>query len=467
MQSFRLRALVIAAALLIVSGAAGAQLMPPAPPLPPPATDPQIQQIVSRISAARLREIDLRLVAFGTRSTFSEAAGPKRGIFAARDWVASQFRDIAKRSKGRMTVALDTYLQKADGRRIPRDVEISSVIATLHGDEPGTRTYVMSSHLDSRNSNNDDGVKDAPGADDNGSGTSAVLEAARALAETPVHATVIFATFDSEEQGLLGSAHFAKSLKDAGIDVEGDLNNDIVGASRGKDGVAHPNDLRIFSEALPLGSVVATVNSTGSDNDSPSRELARFAKDNGDLYAAPLEGHLIFRLDRFLRGGDHSSFNAQGFAALRFTEPVEDWDHQHQDVRVENGLQYGDLPQYMDFDFLAKVAQYNVANMAALALGPGLPKDAKLLNRDLTQDSTLQWTAVPGAAAYEIVRRLTTEPTWTHAHNVGNVTTATEIGLSKDNWLFGVRAVDAQGHRGVVAFPTPLRPSPAPSATPR
>jgi hypothetical protein len=466
MQSFRLPALALIAALVVAAVPAGAQLMPGAPALPPPAPDPVIAQIVSRISAERLKATDLKLVSFGTRSTFSEGAGPNRGIFAARDWMVSQFREIAKRSRGRMTVAVDSYLQPK-ANRIPRDVEISSVIATLKGDEPGSRTYVMSSHLDSRNSDNDDGTRDAPGADDNGSGSSAVLEAARVLADAPnLHATIIFATYDSEEQGLYGSQHHARTLKAAEIDVEGDLNNDIIGASKGIDGVSHATDLRIFSQAIPLDGTVATINSLGSESDSPSRELARFAKENGDLYAAPLVGNLVFRTDRFLRGGDHSSFNAQGFPALRFTEPVEDWNHQHQDVRVEKGIQFGDLPQYMDFDFLAKVTQYNVANLAALAMGPGAPKDATVLNRDLTQDTSLTWTAVRGAVSYEIVRRLTTEPTWTHVENAGNVTAYTVKGISKDNWLFGVRAVNAAGRHGVASYPIPPPARPAPAATP-
>jgi hypothetical protein len=418
--------------------------------------DPQIAAIVARISPDRLKADDARLVAFGTRSTFSENLGDKRGVFAARAWIADQFNEIAKTSGGRMTVAFDGYVQKADGKRIPRDVEISSVIATLKGDEPGGRTYVISSHYDSRNSDNADATQDAPGADDNGSGTSAVIEAARALAAVPVHATVIFATYDSEEQGLFGSAHHAQSLKSAGADVQGDLNNDIIGASVGDSGEKNPDLVRIFSEALPAGADPAKVNLLGNENDSPSRELARFAEETGDRYVQGFHGDLIFRADRFLRGGDHESFNAVGYPAIRFVEPVETFAHQHQTPRTENGVEYGDFAKYMDFDYLARVTRYNVAVLASLALGPSRPASAFILTKDLTNKTSLSWAAVPSAVSYEVVRRKTTDAVWTGVTDAGAGTSIT-VPFSKDNWLFGVRAVDAQGHRGVVAFPTPQR----------
>ncbi len=439
------------AAILVLLGA-----LPARAELPAPSLDPTIVSALARVSPAQLRATDERLVAFGTRSTFSEDAGPKRGVFAARAYLVDRFRKIARASGGRMTVSLDTYTQTADPKkRVPRDVVISSVIATLKGDDPSGRTYVMSSHYDSRNSNNDDGVHDAPGADDNGSATAAVVEAARVLANVPLHATVVFACFDSEEQGLFGSAHYAKSLKDAHVDVAGDLNNDIVGASVGDDGVKRDDVVRIFSEALPPGTDPARVNVIGGENDSPSRELARFAKEVGDAYPTGLHGTLIYRADRFLRGGDHESFNAQGFAAIRFVEPVENFNHQHQDVRVENGVQYGDLLQYVDFDYLAKVTRYNIAALATLALAPAAPK-VIVETKQLANDTTLTWERVPRAVRYEVLRRSTTDPLWTSADDAGDVTRVT-LKFSKDTWLFGVRSVDAQGHRSPAGYPTPVR----------
>jgi Peptidase family M28 len=444
-----MREVVTAALVTLIAAAAAAAA-------PRPAPDPAIAAATAKVSAERLKATDTRLVAFGTRSTFSEKSGDKRGVFAARSWIADQFREIAKASHGRMTVAYDSYVQKADGKRIARDVEISSVIATLKGDEPGGRTYVMSSHYDSRNSDNADSTLDAPGADDNGSGTSAVLEAARVMADLPTHATVIFATYDSEEQGLFGSAHHAATLKAAGVDVQGDLNNDIVGASVGDQGEKNPGTVRIFSEAIAVGADPAKVNAIGNENDSPSRELARYAQEVGDRYQTDFRGELVFRADRFLRGGDHESFNAAGFPAIRFTEPVETFAHQHQTVRTENGVEYGDLQKFMDFDYLARVTRYNVSVLASLALGPGRTDSAWVLTKALDNKTQLTWKPVPGAASYEVVRRKTTDAVWTDATDVGNVTAAT-LPYSKDNWLFAVRAVDAQGHRGVPAFPLPVR----------
>jgi hypothetical protein len=313
----------------------------------------------------------------------------------------------------------------------------------------------MSSHYDSRNSDNDDGLADAPGADDNGSAVSAVLEAARVLAPVPLHATVVFACFDAEEQGLFGSAHFAKTLADQHVDVAGDLNNDIIGASVGDDGVRRAGTVRIFSEALPPGTNPARINVVGGENDSPSRELARYAKETGDAYPTGVRGVLIYRADRFLRGGDQESFNAQNVAAIRFVEPVETFAHQHQNVRVENGVQYGDLLQYVDFAYLASVTRYNVATLASLALAPAAPK-VSVITRELTNATTLTWSPVPRAVRYEVTRRATTDPTWTDVSDAGEGTSVT-VPFSKDDWIFGVRSVDAQGHHSVAAYPTPVR----------
>ena len=419
------------------------------------APDAAVAAMVARVSAARIRSTDEHLVGFGTRNLFSETLqDPKRGVYAARDWLAAQFREIANESGGRMTVSLDTYVQ-AKTPETPRAVEVSSVIATLRGDDPARGTYLMTSHYDSRNSDGNDALKDAPGADDNGSAASAVVEAARVMAGTHFRGTVVFACFDGEEQGLFGSAHFAQALKAAGTNVVADLNNDIIGASAGHDGEQAPDEVRLFSEALPAGADPRRIDALGMENDSPARELARFAKATGEAYVPAMHVSLVYRSDRFLRGGDQQSFAAQDFPAVRFVEAHENFDHQHQDVRVDNGIQYGDLLQYVDFDYLARVTQLNVAALATLALAPAAP--APLLEaKKLGYDSTLDWAPVDGAASYVIVWRRTDESTWTHEQNVGNVTTAT-VPLSKDDWLFGVRSVGANGDASVVAFPTPAR----------
>ena len=446
-----LRRTFVVALVALAATAAGAQEDAP----PSPTIDPHIAALLASVSAGRLRANDERLVAFGTRNLFSETLHSRtRGVYAARNWIADRFRAIARDSGGRMTVAFDTYLQ-AKTDRTPRAAEVSSVIATLRGGDPSRAIYVMSSHYDSRNSDGNDATRDAPGADDNGSATVAVLEAARAMATTHFAGTIVFACFDGEEQGLFGSDHYANVLRASGTRVAANFNNDIIGASVGHDGEQNPNDVRLFSEALPASATPRLVNALGTENDSPARELARFAKETGEAYEPAMHVDLIYRSDRFLRGGDQQSFAAQGFPAIRYVEPHENFDHQHQTVRVENGVQYGDLVRYVDFAYLARVTQLNIAALATLALAPAAP--APLLTaRELAYTSTLVWNRMPGATAYELVWRRTYEPTWTHAKSVGDVTTAT-LPLSKDDWLFGVRSVDAAGHRSPVAFPTPVR----------
>ena len=421
----------------------------------PAAVDPAVSAILANVSAAELRATDVRLVGFGTRNLFSETSSTTtRGVYAARAYLADRFRAIARTSGGRMTVAYDTYVQPKTPD-IPRAVEVSSVIATLRGDDPARGIYVISSHYDSRDSDGNDPTRDAPGADDNGSGTSAVVEAARVMAAAHFRGTIVFACFDGEEQGLFGSDHFAKTLAARGVAVGANLNNDIIGASVGHGGESEPNVVRIFSEALPAGSVPRRIDVLGTENDSPSRELARFAARLGTAYVPAMQPALVFRADRFLRGGDQESFASQGFPAIRYVEPNENFDHQHQDVRVENGVTYGDELAYVDFSYLARVTQLNVAALATLALAPPRPI-VRMLTKTLGYDTTLTWAPIPGASRYEVVWRTTTDATWTNARDVGSQTSAT-LPLSKDDYLFGVRAIDAAGHESDAGFPTPLR----------
>jgi hypothetical protein len=445
-------AFALSAACVLLPAATGAQIVP-AIPLPP--TDPAIVSMVAAVSAQRLRANDTKLVGFFTRNDFSETTSTAtRGVFAARNWIRNRFEQIAKASGGRMTVRFDTFVQPKTPRT-PRAVTESSVIATLRGDQPGP-VYVMSSHYDDCNGDCTNATRKAPGADDNGSGTSAVLEAARVMAPHHFRGTIVFACFDGEELGLWGSKHYADELHAKGVRVAADLNDDIIGNSTGGNGRHEPGVVRVFSEALPAGAVPADVNLVGSENDSPSRELARFAGIIVPEYVPSMDVREIWRADRFLRGGDQESFQADGYPAIRFTEANENFAHQHQNVRVENGVQYGDLLRFIDFDYMANVTRSNVALLASLALGPQSPPDAQLVLQHLGYTSTLRWKPAQGATAYEIVWRATTAPDWQFAKNVGNVTEAT-VPVSYDDDVLGVRAVNAEGLRSVVSYPSPVR----------
>jgi Zn-dependent M28 family amino/carboxypeptidase len=336
---------------------------------------------------------------------------------------------------------------------------ITNVIATLHGDSDPNRVYVVSGHYDSRVTDVMNATSDAPGADDDGSGVATVLEMARLMATRHSEATIMFAAVAGEEQGLYGSAHFAEVVKAAGLDVQGMFTNDIVGSSTADDGTRDRHTVRLFAEGVPTSETpeqAAIRQAVGGENDSPSRQLARFVTNVADNEATDMDVRVIYRRDRYLRGGDQISFLEQGYPAARFTEPAENFDHEHQDVRVENGVQFGDLPQFCDFDFIAGVTRVNLATIWSLAQAPGTPKSPGIVTTALTNDTTLTWDhgTESDLAGYEVVWRETTSPDWTNVVAVGDVTSAT-IDLSKDNVFFGVRAVDATGHHSPVAFPSP------------
>jgi hypothetical protein len=446
--NFRRRASFLGALLLLA--AAGNEPMPQPPVYAPIAT------MVDAVRADRLKSTVERLVEFKTRNDFSETASTsKRGVFGARDWIAGRFAAIAATVPGRMSVELDTFLQPKTPKT-PRAVTESSVIATLRGDEPG-RIYIMSSHYDDCDGHCTDGVGIAPGADDNGSSVAAVLEAARVMAGTHFHGTIVFACFDGEELGLWGSNHYAHELAAAHAPVLAVLNNDIIGNSVGGDGSSEPGVIRVFSEALPAGTKIERVNLVGSENDSPSRELSRFIAEIVPVYVPNFMVRQIFRSDRFLRGGDQQSFQSVGYsAAVRFVEPHENFTHQHQDVRLQEGVQYGDLPEYIDPEYLKRATQANVSALATLALGPAPPSDAALVTARLGYDSMLRWTRAADAVSYEIVWRSTDAPQWQGAHDAGNVVEAT-VPISKDDYVLGVRSVDANGLRSPAVYPAPVR----------
>lgn len=435
-----------------------------------PHTDSHIAEAIQQVSADHIRQTIEKLVSFQNRSTISaqdeESIKAGKGIGAAREWIKAEFERYSKDCGGCLEVKTDTFTEQP-GERIPKPTEITNVYAVLRGADPqqANRIVLVTGHYDSRNSDTFNGTDPAPGANDDGSGTAVSLECARVLskasstAKFPAKfpATIIFLTVAGEEQGLNGSKHFAQMAKQQAWKLEAVLNNDIVGGNLGPEQDA--SVVRVFSEGLPAAASEAEIKRIrmlGGESDSTSRELARYIADVGRSYHAGVKPLLIFRLDRFLRGGDHYSFNQQGFAAVRFTEFREDFNHQHQNVRKDNdnGIEYGDLPKFVDFDYVAHVARLNAATLASLASAPAPPAGVKMLTKNLENDTTLTWEPSAGAAAYEVVWRSTNAADWEYAQTVSSGTRAT-LNVSKDNEIFAVRAVDAAGHRSLPVVPEP------------
>ncbi len=454
--------LILALLLLVVSATAQTREARRTPSATS-ARQPQIARIVQEIDARNIEKTIRKLVSFGTRNTLSTQSDPNRGIGAARDWLFTEFSKVAEQSGGRMTVEKQTF-EQPKAARVLEPTMITNIVATLKGtqSESAGRTYLVSGHYDSMCTSPTNATCDAPGANDDASGTAAVLEMARVMAKYKFDATIIFMAVAGEEQGLLGSTYAAEQAKQKGVDVEAMFTNDIIGSSLGGNGVRDAHTVRVFSEGVPSSEKPeeATVRrGVGGENDSAPRQLARFIKETGERYVPAMRVMMVYRRDRYLRGGDHIPFLERGFPAVRFTEPNEDYRHQHQNVRIENEVQYGDLPQFDDFNYIANIARVNAASLAALALAPARPKNVGLLTTRLTNDTDLKWDTnkEPDLAGYEIVWRDTTSPVWTNARAVGNVTSFTVKGMSKDNYFFGVRAVDKQGNRSPASFPRPLR----------
>jgi hypothetical protein len=371
-------------------------------------------------------------------------------------------QSFAAASFGRMTVQKQSFVQPVSSR-IPVPTTITNVIATLKGTASPERFYVITGHLDSRVTDVLDFTKDAPGADDDGSGVAVALELARLFATRQFPGTLVFATVAGEEQGLYGSAHMAQQMKAAGNDVQGMFSNDIVGASQAWDGTRpDPHTVRLFVEGIPTAvtpAQIATMQSVGGENDGATHQLARFVTEATPSSLTGMNIRVIWRRDRYLRGSDHLSFQQQGYPAARLTEPRENFNHEHRDVEVVNGVQFGDLPQFVDYDYIARVARVNGAALWSLATNPGTPKNLQIHTTPPDSFSginttTLTWDAnpEPDLAGYEVVMRETTAPDWTSAVRVGNVTTVT-LDIAKDNGQFGLRAVDNAGHRSPAAFP--------------
>ena len=430
-------------------------------------SDRNIAKAVEDVSPAQIRHTIDWLASFGNRNTLSveQPASSGHGIAAARDWIKSEFERYSKECGGCLEVALDTFIENP-AERIPKPTEISNVYAVLRGTDPenAKRIYLVTGHYDSRNSDTFNITDPAPGANDDASGTAVSLECARVLSKHKFPATIIFLAVAGEEQGLNGSRHFAKMAKEKGWQIAGVLNNDIVGGNTTPgDKLQNFNTVRVFSEGVPNAATeqeLSLLRALGGENDSASRQLARYVREAAAMYArAPFHPTLIFRRDRYLRGGDHTSFNQEGIAAVRFTEWREDYNHQHQNVRTENGIEYGDLPKFVNFDYVASVARVNAAALASLASAPAPPANVKMLTKELENTSTLTWEPSPGglATGYEVLLRETTSPEWQETKSVPKGENRIKLPISKDNVIFAVRARDSKGHASLAVVPLPER----------
>jgi hypothetical protein len=434
---------------------------------PPKSTpDPEIQKMVREVSAKNIEATILKLVSFGTRNTLSSQTDPKRGIGAARDWIYSEFQKISSDCGGCLDVQKQTFTQAANPPprgRYPEAAVLTNVYAVLKGTTDPDRVYVVSGHYDSMcNLNATDTTCDAPGANDDGSGTAVSIELARVMSKRKFDATIIFMCVPGEEQGLTGSTYFAKDAAAKKTNIEAMLDNDIVGGVTTYKNAPDRQTIRVFAEGVPSNETPQEADrrrSVGGENDSPARQLGRYVVEMGKMYSPSFKPVMIYRRDRYGRGGDHIPFLENGYAAVRFTEPHEDYTHQHQSVKMVDGKQYGDLPEFVDYGYVANAARVNLIPLANLALAPAKPKGVTMLTGGLTNDTNLKWAAStdPDLAGYEIVWRDTTAPLWTNSKFVGNVTAYTFKEMSKDNYFFGVRTVDRSGHKSPVVYPRPGR----------
>ncbi len=420
--------------------------------------DPEIEQMVKEVSPDSLKSYINTLVAFGTRNTLSTQTDNKRGIGVARKWVLKKFNEFAKNADGRLTAIIDTTTLQPNGKRIDVPFILGNVMATLKGTDPAdNRIFIISGHLDNMRTNVMDRTGDAPGANDDGSGTSAVIECARIMSKHAFPATIIFVAVSGEEQGLLGSTFMANKAKAENWNVEAVLNNDIIGSNNSNEtNIINNTKVRVFSEGIPAYETeknIGRIRALGLENDSKSRQLARYVKEIGERYVDHLEVVMIYRSDRFLRGGDHLPYLQNGFAAVRITEMNENFTRQHQDVREENGIKYGDLPQHIDFEYLRKNTAMNLSNLANLAKAPSVPEEVKIEVKRLGNSTSLSWLAPKSGkvkGSY-ILMRETTSPVW----QTKLFSTKNEITLpySKDNYFFAVQSVNDSGNESLPVVP--------------
>ncbi|MDJ1501123.1 M28 family metallopeptidase [Xanthocytophaga agilis] len=424
--------------------------------------DPEIAALVSQVSRDSLQAYVNKLVSFGTRHTMSVTNDKKKGIGASRQWVLSKFQQFASQSEGRMTAMIDTWTLKADGKRVDKDQEIGNVMATLKGTDPSdNRIFIVSGHIDSRVTDVMNRTADAPGANDDGSGTATVIELARIMAKSKFSTTIIFVAVSGEEQGLLGAEHLAEKAVTEKWNIEAVLNNDIMGSNNSNEtNIIDNTRLRVFSEGLPAFEIdkkAANIRQYGLENDGKARQLARYVKEVGERYVENLEVVMVYRNDRFLRGGDHTPFVTKGFAAVRFSEMNENFLHQHQDLRTEKGVEYGDFSKFMDFEYLRKNTCINLANLANLAKSPGMPREVLIEVSGLSNSTTLTWQAPEAGKpkGYYILMRETYQPFWQKKF----FTTELKLTLpySKDNYFFAVQAVSESGNESLPVIPLPKR----------
>ena len=420
--------------------------------------DPEIASMVKEVSSDSLKSYIQSLVSFGTRSTLSSQTDPNRGIGAARNWVLNKFNQFAQHSDGRLTAFIDTITYKPDGKRVDKPIILGNVVAILKGTDPhDKRIFLISGHLDSRRTDVMDREKDAPGANDDGSGSAAVLESARILSAHGFPATIIFVTVSGEEQGLLGAQFMADKAKKEKWQIEGVLNNDIMGSNNSSEtNIIDNTRIRVFSEGLSVldtGKVATTIRNLGLENDGRSRQLARYIKEIGERYIDNLEVVMVYRNDRFLRGGDHSPYVQNGFAAVRITEMNENYYHQHQDIRTENNIVYGDLTEFMDFEYLRKNTAMNLSCLANLAKAPSVPEEVKVQTKQLENYTTLTWKEpLHGKTkGYYILIRETTSAVW--QKKIFTNSTTIKLPYSKDNYFFGVQSISEYGNESIPVIP--------------
>jgi Zn-dependent M28 family amino/carboxypeptidase len=436
--------IALASFLIAATSALAAEASPPDEPS-------GLAQIAEPVDPAELHATIEKLVAFGTRHTLSDTKSTKRGIGAARRWVASRFEQFSKECG---CLEIVTPSRSFTGKRIPQATDVADVVAIQRGTTDPDRVIVITGHLDSRVTDVMDFKHDAPGANDDGSGSAAVIEAARVLSKHKFAATLVFGVLSGEEQGLYGGKVLADYAKAHGWRVEADLNNDIVGNTQGQDGVVDNTIVRVFSEGTKSSETLDQAKYRryhGGEVDSPSRNTARYIAALADRYMTNFRVRMVYRTDRYNRGGDQVPFLETGFPAVRFTEANENYTRQHQDLRTEKGIRYGDTIDGVDFPYLAQVTRLNVLTMASMANAPAPPLGVDI-DGGVSTDTTIKWQTVPGAAGYRIWWRDTTAPQWQHSRYVGNATSATLKNVVVDDAFFGVSAVSAEGYASPVVF---------------